>query len=180
MTAAGPDVIAGDLLLVTGPSGVGKSTITEMLQRDLSPDWLLWQADRCQPRTGALPASLSHEEALRLEARMFAANLGAIAAYLQNGWSVVAELAVMSPSDAAAVHAIAPGRSAIVQLDCSPETLSSHLSERETPVPDAWATDFYKAWVDVGLPAAIKINVDGRSPDEVVRAVIANRTERSS
>lgn len=86
---------------------------------------------------------------------MFAANLPAIAGYLNNAWSVVAELTVMTATEARAVHDIAFERSMIVQLDCSPQTLSSHLRDRDTPVPNSWAFSFYETWREIDLPTAI-------------------------
>jgi hypothetical protein len=77
-------------------------------------------------------ANLTREQGLDLEQRMFAANIGAIAAYLNNDWPVVAELAVMTAADADAVRQIGAGRTMLVQLSCSAATLAARLQERDT------------------------------------------------
>jgi hypothetical protein len=99
---------------------------------------------------------------------MFVSNAASIASYLMNGWSVVAELAVMTPFEAAAIRGIALGGFMLVQLDCSPTTLAAHLSERSTPVPDEWAVKFYDAWHNIDLGPSITIQVDGQTPGQVV------------
>lgn len=161
--------------MVTGPSGVGKSTIAQQLHQRLGGDWLLWQSDLCQPRHHPVSANLTREQGLDLEQRMFAANIGAIAAYLNNGWPVVAELAVMTAAEADAVRQIGPGRTMLVQLSCSPETLAAHLQERNTPVPIDWAVNFYEQWQDVDLPGAVRIDVNDTTPAQVVDQVLQHQ-----
>lgn len=167
---------AGNLIMVTGPSGVGKTTITEQLHQRLAGDWLLWQSDHCSPRRHPMSAqksaSLTREQQLVLEKRMFAANIDAIAAYLDNDWPVVAELAIMTAAEADAVRKSGTGRTTLVQLDCSPETLATHLQQRDTPVPMDWAVNFYEHWRNVDLPGAVQIDVDDITPTQVVDHIL--------
>lgn len=163
-----------ELILVTGPSGVGKSTVTNLLHQRLDgPDWVLWQADLCQPRHKPVPKSITPTDAQRLEERMFTANLGAIASYLGSGMSVVVELTILTDREAAAVRALTPGRSMIIQLGCGPETLRDHLNRRDTPVPAEWAASFYDQWHGIELPA-VKIDVDDRTADEVTSEILTH------
>lgn len=157
--------------MVTGPSGVGKSTISRGLhQRLAGANWLLWQADLCQPRADGI--DLDSVGAETGEARMFAGNLAAIAGYLIRSWSMLVELTVLNAADARAVRDIAPGRSMIIRLDCTPETLADHLAERDTPVSDEWAISAYESWRAIDLPGAQQITVDGRSADDVVEQIM--------
>lgn len=165
-----------NLIMVTGPSGSGKSTITERLHQRLGGDWLLWQVDRCSPIQHAAPRNLTREQGLALDARMFAANIAAIAAYLNNGWPVVAELAVMTTAEADAVQKIGADRTILVQLSCSAETLASHLRQRDTPVPMEWAIGFYEHWRGVHLPGAIQMDVDGIAATQVVDQLLQRWT----
>jgi len=175
---------AGNLIMLTGPSGVGKSTITEQLHQRLGGDWLLWQADRCQPRGRLLSAeqsaNLTYAQALALEERMYAANISAISAYLSNDYPVVAELAVMSAAEADAVHKSSPGRTMLVQLTCTPETLAQHLQERDTPVPIKEAISFYERWRNVDLPDAVRIHVDNTTSAQVVDQILQRSTNSRS
>lgn len=165
----------GDLILVTGPSGVGKSTVTTLLHQRLEgQDWVLWQADLCQPRRKPLPKSIPLPEADQLEDRMFVANLGSIASYLDAGMSAVVEMTILTGREASAVHALTPGRSMIIQLDCSPETLIDHLHSRHTSVGPEWAQSFYDRWRSVELPDAIPVAVDARTADDVTSTILAH------
>ncbi|GAB3923113.1 hypothetical protein GCM10011575_00500 [Microlunatus endophyticus] len=161
-----------DLILVTGPSGVGKSTVSQQIHDRLGGDWLLWQADLCQPRHHPIPTSLTPEQGLALEQRMFAANVDAIGAYLSNNWPVVAELTAMTAREADAIRRSATGRVMLVQLDCSPEALAAHLQLRDTPVPMDWAVTFYERWRGVTLPGAIRVDVTDKAPAEVVDRIL--------
>lgn len=162
--------------MVTGPSGVGKSTITQELHQRLGGDWLLWQSDVCSPRNHPISAeqaaTLTHERALALDQRMFAANLAAVTAYLDHNWHVVSELSIMTPAEAEAVRKSNKARTMLVQLNCSPETLAEHLRERDTPVPDDVAIDIYRNWADVDLPDAVHIDVDSLTAAQVVNKIL--------
>jgi len=170
---------AGHLIMVTGPSGVGKSTITEQLHQRLGGDWLLWQSDHCQPRHHPVSANLTPDQAMGFEERMFSANIGAIAAYLNNGWPVVAELAVMTAVEAATVRTAGQGRTMLVQLGCSPETLAAHVQERDTPVPVDWAVSFYEQWRNVDLPGAVRIDVNDITSSQVVDEILHRWSSQS-
>ncbi|HEY9290201.1 MAG TPA: AAA family ATPase [Microlunatus sp.] len=161
--------------MITGPSGVGKSTISQDLHRRLDGhNWLLWQADHCQPRLKPLSPQTTAEEANTLEARMFAANTASIAAYLHNGWSVVAELTVMDSESVTALHQTNAGRLLLIHLDCNTETLAAHLKERDTPVPNEWAVSFHDAWHNIELPNALRISVDDLTPPQVTDEILNN------
>ncbi len=108
-----------------------------------------------------------------MDDRKFAADLAAIAAYLNHGWSVVAELTVLTAAESTAIHDIAPARSLIIQLDCSPETLATHLRERDSSVPDEWAASNHSSWKDVDLQQTIMIAVDRRTANDVVAQIAA-------
>jgi len=162
--------------MITGPSGVGKSTITQQLHQRLGGDWLLWQADLCQPKHHPASSNLTAEQGLALEQQMFTANIGAVTAYLNNSWPVVAELAVMTAAEADAVHNSGPCQVLLVQLSCSPETLAAHLQERDTPVPMDWAINFYQQWHDIDLPGAVRIDLDNLTPAQVVDQILQHRT----
>lgn len=174
----------GHLIMVTGPSGVGKSTVTEQLHQRLGGDWLLWQSDLCSPKRHPIPAQLAanmtREQGLALEGRMFAANIGAISAYLTNDWPVVAELAVMTAAEADDVLRFATVRTMLVQLTCSPATLAKHLQQRDTPVPMDWATNFYEHWGSVNLPGAVRIDVDDTTATQVVDEILRRWTGSDS
>lgn len=142
----------------------------------LGGDWLLWQSDLCQPRHRPVPANLTPEQRQALEERMFAGNIGAISAYLNNDWPVVAELAVMTAADAEAVQKIGIGRTMLIQLSCSPETLAAHLQQQDTPVPMEWAVDFYEHWRTVALPGAVQIDVNDMTATQVVDQVLRQWT----
>lgn len=168
-----PDSVK-NLILVTGPSGVGKSVITDRLHQRLGGDWLLWQADRCAPRNHPAPSNLTPEQGRALDERMFAANIGAIASYLNHDWPVVAELTIVSAREADAIARVTGADLLIIHLDCSPQTLNSHLRERGTP-NSASALAFYQFWRTVQLPQAVKISVDDINPDQAVDRILAAR-----
>lgn len=75
---------------------VGKSTTARALQEQLPGLWLRWEVDKAQPQAnGTIAEYVDAADLSESEGRMFRSNLGAIRAYVDQGWSLIAELVVL-------------------------------------------------------------------------------------
>lgn len=78
-------------VFLSGPGGVGKTTVGRQLQEMLPDDWLYFEGDRCQPMVPARPAFATAES----ERRLSRATLEAARAYVTAGFPTLVEIDVV-------------------------------------------------------------------------------------
>lgn len=83
-------VVPGGLIMLTGPSAAGKTTVALELQRLLEGRWAFWEVDRAQPHAAPQPGATVEDDLA-----MSRANLRALRAYLETGLSVIGEMDVL-------------------------------------------------------------------------------------
>ncbi len=156
-------------VLLTGPSGVGKSTVGQVLQDRLTDGWLVYEADRCSPRLPPLDSFATAENDLA----MTRASLGAAGAYLANGFRVIVEIDVASPGRHPLAQEILED-TPVVLLSCSEATIRERASGRgPNAVDPTWALGHWRNGMWDHLNADLVIETDNRSPDEVADEVAA-------
>ncbi|MGI8807333.1 MAG: phosphotransferase-like protein [Acidimicrobiales bacterium] len=161
------DDVDVEAIFVSGPSGVGKTSILLRLQERLADPWLFFESDRCQPGLPARRelATTENDRAMTL------ANVRAVRAYVDAGFRILAELDVADDVGRLAVHQELGSRSRSLVLACSVETAVHRASTRSPPV----SLDFVRAHAaGRDWEAANSDHVertDARALDEVVKAL---------
>ena len=159
----------GRALIITGPSGVGKTAVALHLQHTLEEPWLFYEVDRAQPR---LPKDRPDFATIENERRMRRAVLGAARAYLDAGFSLIIEVGLFGETDRGSVdESLAGIDTTVVVLSCSRSTLEHRLNERTSRVDKAWARKFYERFAGVAIESSIVVPTDDRSVSEVSAAV---------
>lgn len=158
--------MAGKALILTGPSGVGKTTVALQLQRTLTNPWLFYEVDRAQPRPPNRPDFMTVDNDRRLRR----ANLLAARGYLDSGFSTIIEIGLTDEGDRKALDEAMSGiDTTVITLSCDAATLERHLAERDGTA-DAWAREHH-AQLSGALPGAVEITTDGRDPATVASAI---------
>jgi adenylylsulfate kinase-like enzyme len=106
--------VTADAIVLTGPSGVGKSAVALSLQQVLTVPWAFFEVDRCQPRLPVGHPGLTSEA----EPRMLRANLAAARAYIEAGFPLIIEIALIDDDLKAVREALAGLEVFTVVLDC--------------------------------------------------------------
>lgn len=124
----GPEArdLAQTLILLAGPSCSGKSELGQALLPLLPKSWVLWEADRAQPRFEAGDDVTDADEAMMLEG-----NLRSVRAYLEAGFDVIAELFVWYPrGQRLLVSLFESFRVFVVRLECATALLEARERAR--------------------------------------------------
>ena len=154
-------------LLLTGPSGVGKSTVAGVLQARLSEGWLFYEVDRCSPRHPPF-ASFATPENDRALTR---ATLAAAAVYVAHGFRVILEIDVATPGRLPLVRETL-GDIPVVLLTCSESTMRTRAHGRgQGAVDPRWALNHWRQGMWDKLVADLVVGTDNRSADEVAGEV---------
>jgi chloramphenicol 3-O-phosphotransferase len=155
--------VTADVIMLTGPSGVGKSTVALSLQQVLAAPWVFFEYDRCSPRLpmgNPAMTSVSESQILR-------ANLAAARAYVDSGFHMIVEITLIDDDLDVVRETLAGLEVFTVVLDCSRAELAAHLTERQSRVPVDQALDFYEKFADRWPTYAdLRLTVDGLRPEQ--------------
>lgn len=163
-----PLAVAGRALVLTGPSGVGKTAVGLRLQQILPEPWLFHEIDRAQPSAPVRAEfqTVENDRRLRLAA------LSATRAYLDAGFSLIIEIGLFDETDSRSLADALTGiDTTVVVLSCSRSTLEQHLDERTSPVDKDWAREFHRRLGTAVIESGIIETTDNRSVTEVALAV---------
>lgn len=120
--------MAGRALILTGPSGVGKTTVAILLQRILADPWLFYEVDRAQPRVPQRADFITTDN----DRRIRRANLLATRAYLDSGFSTIIEQFLTDRTDWETLDETMSGiDTTVFLLTCTAATLERNLANRE-------------------------------------------------
>ena len=157
------------VVFLSGPGGVGKTTAGRQAQRLLSDDWLFFEGDRCQPSISPNPSFATMEN----ERRMTRANLEAARCYVAAGFPTLVEMDVVDEKRRQVREEVFSGfRSLVIVLTARRDVAMRRVQERS---PDSsWLAAFEAiydavAWEDV--PAAAIIDTSDRLPEQVAAIV---------
>ncbi len=163
---------AGQLIVLSGPSAVGKTCVATELQRMLVGRWLFLEIDRMQPPVLWPDATVADERA------MTTANLRAIRAYVDSGFSVIAEMDVTRDRWGLADEILGDLNPYFVVLEAGPETLLVRARHRfqsagpAHPYPHpAWVA-WHATHIDWSTARAdLHIAVDDLAPEQAARVI---------
>jgi chloramphenicol 3-O-phosphotransferase len=170
--------MSAELIVLSGPSASGKTCVALELQRILGGRWLFWEGDKMQPPVLWPGATVADDIA------MTRANLRAIRAYVESGFSVIAELDVAGDRRALADEILGELRPYFVVLEAAPETLLARARRRcrseGSPVDPDWV-----AWHATHLDwstvrADLHLATDDVSPERAAGAIAARLRNLSS
>lgn len=159
----------GRALILTGPSGVGKTAVGLRLQDLLDTPWLFYEVDRTQPQLPKDATQLATVETDNLLRRCL---LRAGRVYLDAGFSLIIEIGLSGQADQRIVEETLAGVDlTIVVLTCEPETRERHLAGRHGPVDDNWARETYRRQTQPPLHGSHVVATDDRTITEVAHIV---------
>ena len=162
----------GKLVFLAGPSCAGKTTLGTATRDRLGLPWLFWEIDRVGPR---LPASaivqpeqiaeLTRDElesAVHLQDRLVEASLGAIRAYVDRGFRVIAEVFLWGQRQRRIADTVLSDLSpVVVELRCPVDILEQRERIRATTYEGTARTQASWEWLlspdlvlDATLPSA--------------------------
>jgi chloramphenicol 3-O-phosphotransferase len=160
--------VAGRALVLTGPSGVGKTAVGLRLQQILPEPWLFHEVDRAQPSA----PDRAQFHTVENDRRLRHATLCATRAYLDAGFSLIIEIGLFDETDSRSLaDALAGIDTIVVVLSCSRSTLEQHLDERTSAVDKDWAREFHRRLGAAVIESGIVETTDDRSVTEVAMAV---------
>lgn len=167
---------SGDLVFLAGPSCAGKTTLGCATRDLLGLPWLFWEIDRVAPRLpesaviqAAQAARLTQEElesALLVQDRLVEASVGAIRAYVDLGFSIIAELFLWDERHRNVAERVLAGvEPLVVELQCPVEVLEERERLRASTYEGTARQQASWKWLlspDLVLDAA-------RPPDDLAR-----------
>jgi predicted kinase len=163
-----PLAVAGRALVLTGPSGVGKTAVGLRLQQILPEPWLFHEVDRAQPSA----PDRAEFQTVENDRRLRHAALSAARAYLDAGFSLIIEIGLFDESDSRSLaDALAGIDTTVVVLSCSRSTLEQHLEQRASRVDKHWAREFHRRIGAGVIESGIVETTDNRSVTEVALSV---------
>lgn len=163
--------MAGRALVLTGPSGVGKTAVGVRLQQILAEPWLFYEVDRAQPR----PPNRAEFRTIENDRRMRLAVLRAACVYLEAGFSLIIEIGLFEETDRRSVDEAMRGiDTTVVALSCNRSTLEQHLDERASTVDKDWARESHRRYGEAAPITGIIEATDDRSVTDAAMAVAAH------
>jgi chloramphenicol 3-O-phosphotransferase len=158
-------------LLVMGPVSSGKTSLGRAFQAMASEPWLLWEADRCQPR---FPSErFPDHDAVATGRSLGRANLQVVGSYVGAGFKVFAELDFAGVDERGAAHTtLGTGALKVVVL-CDRSLIERRTVARPEHRDIAWALRHYDnvQWNDID--ADIRLRSDERTSQDLARDLIA-------
>lgn len=152
------------VVVLTGPSAAGKTTVANNLQAILPGTWLFYEVDRCQPTVSALAGMATAANDLA----MTRANLRAARAYLDEGFSLIIEMDVSGERRPLVDEIFADVTIRVVVLVCTAETVVGRLHPKGPGDTDLqWALRQRQSYDWESLPADLVVHTDHRASREV-------------
>ncbi len=163
-----PDASA---LLVMGPVSSGKTSLCRAFQAMAAEPWLLWEADTCHP---SFPFERFPDHITVASDRALArGDLGAVHAYVEAGFNVIAELDFANVADRDAVREIfGPGALTVVVL-CDRSLVERRTLARADRRDLAWALRHYDSFNWNSMDVDIRLHSDQRRPEDLARDLAA-------
>lgn len=159
---------APKLLLIAGASCSGKTELALALQGALPGLWLVWKADRAQP----LFPLVEEHQTIENEGRLTEANLRALRAYLDLGFSTIAEIDLWDDDRLSAAHRTLGHLNPLtIELRCGLAELERRERARGTTSP-GFARTQLEEW-NLSIPADLVLDSELKNPSELAQEVVS-------
>ena len=165
------------LVVVTGSSGVGKSTLAKVLQEELLPEhWLHFSADTlfyCLPQSVTLKIDQENAWHLADWKKLSGSAHACVSTLLERGYKVIFDTVIMSDSGAQALLAAFSEMSPLlVELTCSWDEIKKRTLTRG----DRTLEEAERGYKNAGghLSAHHKFDTTGASMQEIARQLSAH------
>ena len=154
---------------LSGPGGVGKTTVGGQVLRLLPDHWVFFEVDRCQPTISPNPRFATIEN----ERRMTRANLEAARCYVTAGFPTLVEMDVVDERRRRVREEVFRGIPALViVLTARHDVAMQRIRERGTDI--RWLAAFEATYEAVAWEhdsATATIDTSDRSPEQVAAEV---------
>ena len=156
-------------VFLSGPGGVGKTTVGRHAQRLLADHWLYFEVDRCQPLVPPNPDFATVDN----DRRLTRATLQAARSYVTTGFPTLVEMDVISGQRREICEDVFPGVPFhLVVLTARRDVVMRRVQERGT---DIQSLETFRAMYDAvaweDIPAAATIDTSDHPEDQVAAMV---------